>query len=519
MNERVALLNIILLLAHESFNKDKNPTTPKMISDCMGSIKETAVGTGVSEDERVESNLKDFVGWMLKEGVKNPYDVKTLKSQLKLLTINNPELAEHLFKELSEVPNLSQDELEIRTGFYYRRVQSYHNETKFGQIFTKHYFEFKNDVVGSVNRQTLLNQLVEETAPYVDDGASGLEGIGAINSTLNMGDSEQFTNAFEKAKETVSDEGRLKLGLQGWNQALGGGIPRGAVIDVDALTGRGKSETLRFMLRTAARYNAPFRFFPDRNKAMFLYLTLEDADTDVIRKMYCDIVEEQTDEECDLSAVSAEEARQVVDKYFKENGYEFQIVYAKKHELRVSHIRTIVEHYERAGYEIMAMAVDYLQLLYYDDMPGTNGPTQVKNLIGAMEAITKPRLISLLTANQLDTKAKEIARFETEIAPNVVGKNMQENCKSITNEVDIEIATHIVAANESDDGYAYHQLAVGKNRTTKRVPPNMKYAVYRMHISKDGTPVAFIKPDIEGENMVRDKTAGELRSEGGGSYF
>lgn len=519
MNERVALLNIILLLAHESFNGQKNPTTPNMIQECLGSLRDTAVGTGVSEDEQVEANLKDLVGWMLKEGVKNPYDLASLKTQLRLLTINCPELAANLLNELNGIGELTQEELETRIGFYYRRVQSYHNETRFGQIFTKHYFEFKNDVVGQINRQTLLNNLLEEAAPFVDDGAQGLENIDAINSTLNIANSEEFEAAFERAKDTVSDEGRLRMGLQGWNLATGGGIPRGAVVNVDALTGRGKSETLRYILRTAAAYNTPYRFFPDRPKTMFLYITLEDSDTDVVRKMYTDIIEESTRTLCDISKVGSEEAKKVVEEYFSSRGYEFQIVYAKKHELRVSHIRTVVQHYERAGYEIMALALDYLQLMYYDDMPGTNGPTQVKNLIGAIEAITKPRLISFLTANQLDTRAKEIARFETEIAPNVVGKNMQENSKAITNEVDIEIATHVVAANESDDGYSYHQFAVGKNRTTKRVLPGDKYAVYRMGVTEDGAPCGFIFPDIDGECMVRNCTSGELRSAGGGAYF
>lgn len=490
-----------------------------MVRDTIVNITPSEISTGVTDDENIIVALKELATWMIAEGIAQPYEFTAIKAQLRIILIGHPEFTAQILDDLSNIKNLSQEELELQIGFYYKRVRSYYNDVGFNKVFSRAYFDLRNNVDGSVNKQNLINTLIEDSREYIEASGDSIESIGAVQATLNVSNEDEFTKAFERAKDTVSNDGMLKTGLQGWNTALGGGLRRGDVIDMDALTGRGKSDTARYMLRTIARYTPPFKFFPNREKNMLLYISCEDSETDTIRKMYSDIVEERDGVNCDISKVDVAEAQRVVKEYFLTNGYHFQIVYCRKHELKVSDIKTIINTYEKAGYEIMMMVVDYLQLLYYQDMPGGNDPTKVKNLIGSIETHTKPRLITFLTLNQLDSKAKEIARFETEIAPFVVGKNMQENCKSITNEVDVEIVCHVQYGSESEDGFAYHQFAVGKNRVSKKVPANEKYAVYRMACDADGKPIGFIVPDFDKECQVRNSSGGRLRSEGGGSMF
>lgn len=514
MKDREQLVNIILLLVNESYHTSKNSTVKHLVEDALDSIKLPLAMVGVTDEANVIERLKELTYWLLEHSGEAPIEIDHIITKLKVISINFKGHYDLIIDELGKIPEKSQKKLKQDCQYYYNAVKDFIDDLKFSKKLKQLSFDYHVDSRVHTDKQAFLERLVTELSAHAAPRKTNGLNIHGINSALSLSNRDDVAKAIETAQQISSDDGLMVTDIQGWNDLFGGGIRRGEIIDLDALTGRGKSDTVRRILRGIMRSNKPYMLDPTRKPAMVI-LTLEDTPEDILNKMYCDIVEEETGVSVDITKTDRFEVAEYLQSYLGVNGYNLLVYHGDKHEVNFDGFKRMVEYIESEGYEIHMLALDYLQLMRSDDQAGANPPTQLKMLFGRLGDCTKQRKTTLITCNQFDSKAKELVRNTMEFAKEAVGKNYQENCKSLTNEVDLELAAHVVTGAESEDGFAYHQLARGKHRAGKKTPVGDRYAVYRMHCTDDGKPIGFIKGDLNGASQVRNRTSGALRADGG----
>lgn len=518
MKDREQLINIILLLVNDRYSSTRNNTITKLVEDALDTIKIPVAMVGVTDEANVIERLKELIYWLMRYDPEKVIEIDHIVTKLKVISVNFKGHYDLIIGELEKIPEKSQKKIKQDCQHYYYAIKDYIDDLKFSKTLRQLSFEYHSDNRVHTDKRGFLDRLVNELDPYTAPRNSGGLNIPGIHTAITLDNREGVAQLIETAQQISSNDGLMTTDIQGWNELMGGGVRRGEIIDLDALTGRGKSDTVRRMLRGIMRSNKPYMLDPARTPAMVI-VTLEDTPDEILNKMYCDIIEEETGESVDVTQVDKYAIADFLQEYLGINGYKLRIYHGSKHEFSYDGFQRIVENLEAEGFEVHMLALDYLQLMRFDDQPGGNPAVQLKTLFGRIGDCTKKRKISLITCNQFDSKAKELVRNTMEFAKEAVGKNYQENCKSLTNEVDMELAAHVVTASESEDGFAYHQLARGKHRAGKKTPPSVRYAVYKMHSTSDGKPIGFIKGDLNGASQVRNRTAGSLRSQGGGDIW
>lgn len=518
MKDREQLLNIILLQVNESYLQGNRTDYHSLVEEALDFIKPPQAMFGVTDEASAIEHLKSLAVEMLVKGNKEPVEIDKFITRIKVLAINFKHLFDLICEELAKIPLKEQKQLKKDVRYYAQLIRDKLDDLKFTRIMRQKFFDFQSNTNIHTDKRAFLDGLIESLQPYTNSSTKQGLNIPGINNIISLANRDQVANIIQTAQQICSDDGMMVTDIQGWNALFGGGLRRGEIIDLDAMTGRGKSDTVRRIIRGIARSNKPYMLDPNKKPALLIF-TLEDTPDEILSKMYCDIREEEEGQPIDITKVDRYDVAEYVESYIGVNGYKLLIVEGEKHAVNVDGWRRLIDYIEADGYEIHLAALDYLQLMRYDDMPGGNPATQIKNVLGKTGEYCKQRLITYITCNQLDTKAKEHARTSIEIAREVVGKNFQENCKSITNEVDMELCAHVATGSETEDGFAYHQLARGKHRNGKKTPVGDRYAVYAMHRTEDGKPIGFIKGDLGGPAMVRNRTAGALRSAGGGEIW
>ena len=520
LNDRVALAYTIILLANESYNTNaKNPMIPTLAKNIIKKIKKPTTTTSNKDVNSLMLSLFSIVEDILDDGVKKPIETKHFKQQLKFLTINFPEIHELLTEEFNQLESgKPQEQIKETLGVYYNTLNEYYSNKELKKIFNNYFFKLE-EVKGQLeDPETFLNAMMAECAPLASKRKGGsLDTLPFIHGHVSLANPDTFKEAWDIAKEIDSDEGLLVTDLEGWNALFGGGLRRGEIIDLEARTGCGKSDTMRRIIRGVMKTTTPHNFTVGDKVPTILIFSMEDTTDKIVKHLYCDDLEEKTGTQIDISTVDSDEAFKYVKEVLGAKGYHLEIVYGKKHTITVKNVAQTIDILENSGHEIHLMALDYLQNMRSDDMPGGNTAVQIKNCLGSLGDVTKPKKITLLVANQIK-KAPEVTQAVTdnvEFAQYAVGKAWCENCTSVTNEVDMELVGHI---REGDDGNWYHQLAIGKHRYGKYTPRDHKYAVYRMGKDEQGGKAGFIKGDVDAEHsMVRNATAGQYRVHGGGA--
>lgn len=323
---------------------------------------------------------------------------------------------------------------------------------------------------------------------------------------LHFADTEALEKAFIRAQENFSPEGVLRTGLQGLNKMMGiGGFPRGYYVNFGALTHNYKSGILLDMFVHIARFNKPKLRDPNKKPAL-LRVSFENQQEQDLSKMYKDIYEQKTGQECDLSKVNPAEAAKFIYDHLSETGFEIFMEFFSPNDFTVDDMIALLDDYEKRGYEVQLLDLDYLELI-----------VKASKLVRPDKAITDaadklrgycyPKGITVLTAHQLSTEAQQLSREGTaNFAVKVSEGGWYMNCKSLHTKLDLEVLMHI----HKHQGDSYLTFARGKMRNGETVPIAHRSFAYKME--KIGT----IHPDImEDDSRAIYQLSTYLRQQGG----
>lgn len=516
MKERIVLINILLALINQSYGSNKNQTLMAAIDEALPLIRTPTITSGGSDEASLLISLKELVMELKQIGTREPFDVRHIRARLRVIGIYFKDVVVLVEDYLTDMETKS---VELANRDYYNfhsQINTFVRESCFSKVMNEFSFKLRENPDLLKDRENYLREMNEALAPYVSGGTGfSYTDVPGIVSSVDLDDTEGLTALYNETQDLYSSLGVLKFDLQGWNDLFGPskGILRGEFGEIQALSGMGKSETMRKMLSGIAMSNTPHMLKQDKTPCI-VYLTYEDTQREVYEKMFIQLYREEFDTLTTINDMATTEIVEYVQSKLQSMGYKFKVIYGEKYGSTPYDVVNLLEAIQQDGYEIHAFGLDYMLLLNMANVPGQMDTYKLKNGYGIVGSYTKARGITCITAAQIDDSAKYLIEESEEFAKDAINRNMSAGSKYIIHELDFRLFAHVA---ECGDGF-FHQLAKGKHRLGKGTPSNEKYAVYKMH-SIDNTPAGFIKSDLHTESQVRNNTGGNLRSRGGGVAF
>lgn len=401
-------------------------------------------------------------------------DERSLKTIESVCFTDDTSVKEEIVKRLKPTKNTVQTQIEL---------------LKLVNVLDDARFKLHRGGLTEEDKSKLLDHIVNSVEKANNGGNSELTRLKIRE--VNFNDSDSMSSNFDAADQVFGTEGILKFGLQGFNDLFGAhqGIRRGETVVVAALQHKWKSGVLLTSLLQAINFNTPTFLVlppppegqPDTRKALFLHITLENDALQDMLSAYAYLYENLTGKKASLVGMSQEEKEKAVDfvkRYMDYRGVEFRILQYKAGELTYSHIMDIVEEYKQLNYEIHMVTLDYMGKMSTRGCRNAMVGQDIQDLYQRLQNFFLTEKIAFITAHQLSTEAKALERDgEETLVKRVANLGYYAGCKSVDNEVDMEIFQHKIVIN----GKHYITWQRGKHRKPGvDTPEEMKFCIYQM---------------------------------------
>ena len=334
-----------------------------------------------------------------------------------------------------------------------------------------------------------VEELVQHATP-----SSGPPGM---VDRVDFSSRDSLHSAMEK-HTTRNVDGVMKLGLQGMNKMFGpaGGIVRGESIVFNASSHNFKSGMLQSIAMWVASYNVPVVKDP-RKKPMILFVSLENEAFQNMFWIFKQIYWNQHGTP-HPPGMTREQIVAYVANFFQERGYHFEIVRYLPETFGSDELKLLVEWYEGLGFELHLLIIDYMNKMRKGSgSMGRDAPDHllVQHLYSNICNYTKNKLITLVTAHQLNRDADKLKAVGTTNIVKQLGPSHLGASVGVQQEVDIAVYMHIEI---TPDGQAFLTMRKDKHRYVDGMSEKDKYVAYRF------TPHG-IKDDLMGNTeCVRD---------------
>lgn len=522
--KKTILINIMLSIILESHAKGNSPIVAMKVTKALDLLKIPEFSSGNGNEMSLLCALRDMSQRLLNRPPGSKIDIDTFFMDLEHASIYYPEVVTFIKQKLDGIDSLSDKELAKRSGWYIQQVNEYIETTEVSRMASQLGFAIRECQSKGDHKRIgqLLKEFKQESAQYEKLDGEGdynpLAHIGGVREVSGTTNSKTLVSALDDAEITYEGEGLIKFGLQGWNDAFGPkrSVPRGVMIEIQALSGKSKSETMRRLLSDVCTENDPYLFNPGL-KPVVLYFTAEDTTSECWNKLYiqfyCELTGTFPTEE-----VSNEEKAQYCMDHLTKRGIHFEIISCRKNETTPEEVLEVVQYYQTTGWEVLALGVDYMALYKHDHYdPSLLDTYKIQRKHSVIGGFCKENKILAFVANQLGSAdAEEAAASEEDFARVAAKRGYVVGSRRIKDELDGRIVVHI---KEAANGKWYHQFAVDKIRWAKGWPQANRYCCYEMH-SIDGLAAGFILSDIGMESKACHDMGGGLKSgKGAGSVY
>lgn len=296
---------------------------------------------------------------------------------------------------------------------------------------------------------------------------------------LDVNDPTSLKMAIKRSLDQISTEGIMRLGQQGLNEMLGveGGIRRGNMYGIGALSHNGKSLSLKTWPLQIVRNNKPFLFDPNK-KPLALYFSFEDSNEKTIQEQYKYLYEMEHQQPISVKAMvdagelTVDMMQEYITQKFKDYGWNYMYIHGVGERTTYVDIINVCEEFKRQGYEVILCSIDYPDLMSRKFCSGDRDEQKTTSLIRNLRQYFESEMISSFIAHQLSDKAQELAREGQEyLARDVAERGMWKGCRTLHTELDVEIVQHIVRIPGQIDYMTYMR---GKHRGLIEPTPNEK---------------------------------------------
>ncbi len=507
MKEILLLIRAITLLFRESQLDTGVTSSPEIVKEVAETVKPPEGAVGSSDNDRdMVMGLRHMAVSMASQPVGTKYVADDLLQKVRMLTRHDESLYDALKEgiggELSEEnTKLLTSNIRSELNEYLREVQALNIIKEYSRKATFQREDIANMPEFIVNFRSALEQYE----------SSKKERDPAIVGEVRLSETDRVESVYRQAKELNDEKGIMKLGWQAINRMLQGGLRRGEEVVIGALQHNFKTGFTLSLFKQIALYNVPYMIDP-KKKPLLLRISFEDPLSLNFPFLFRNIKENETYEHADVTNTPVEEMAAYVQKKLQVNGYEVMLVHVNPSLWGYRDVQNYVMQLESEGYEIHVLMLDYLNMLDKRGLDNT-GPTgsNIRDLFRRMRNFCSPRKITLITPHQLSTEAKLLIRQgnEENFVKDIANKGYYDSCKTIDQEVDLELYIHIVKA----DNKSWLTVQRGKHRLIQQTKEEYKFTVLPF------CDVGDIRDDINGPDTSRKKPAGVAPGEDANQNF
>lgn len=496
MDNKLLLTNGIVLLYRESQFAEATDNSSDLIKQIVESIKLPELSIGLDHEKNVLSGLKKTALGMCSNPPNHKYEVSELLLRLKV----NCNEDEGLFDALRDGISVELSEESLRRICLNLRIQlrQFMDTMRITEIMhratTK--LKFEGDKIPDIRK--FIANVTAELEPYQIHGD---EIDPSIVDDIDFSNEDSVNAVYEDLKQQETGAKILKLGWQGINRMLQGGLRRGEAVLLSALQHNYKTGFGLSIFKHIALYNDPKTILNDpKKKPLLLRISFEDAAKNNMQFLYQSLYENEFKKAVpDFTELNAKEMTKYVRDKLQVNGWHIRIMRVDPTNWTYREIQNTVLKLEAEGYEVIVCELDYLALV-----PTTGcviGPAGVdkRDLLRRTRNFMSRRDITFFTPHQMSTDAKNLLRNgNDDLVQEVAGKGYYEGSKQLDQEVDLELHIHIVKVN----GKSYLTVQRGKHRVIRQTPDIDLYCVLPFE------PIGGILDDINGPDTTRRRPGG-----------
>lgn len=503
MDTKLILVKIITLLFLESKQKDNSNTSIDLVSNILTHIKlpESYTTNDFGKDPLI--SLRETARWMVSNPKEVEYDKKEFLQRIRVNVNNDNGLYDAFYNAIG--PEYDEGNLKTTILSYRKILNEFIGQTKVKDIlksaYTKAWFQPQG-----VDWRYFVEELIAELDPFrtmeLADNTHP-----SVVSDIMFTDKEAVRSVFQRGITELDTRGIIKFGWQGLNRMFGpsGGARRGEFIVIGALQHNFKSGTTLEMFKSAAIYNTPVLRDPTK-KPLLMRISFENPIELDIANLYRSLTENETGVYCDPALIDADEATRYVIDRLQFNGFYINMAHIDPSEFTYRDLFDRIERFEAEGYEVVMLNIDYLPMMSKKGCAQGPAGVEIRDLYRRVRNFTSKRGIITITPHQLSTEAKQLTRIGVDnFVQEIANKGYYDGCRTIDQEVDMEIYQHIVKVN----GVSYLTLQRGKHRKPTITPEKDLYCCYMFQ------QVGTIPDDVLGVDNSRRVVGGKTMTEGG----
>lgn len=506
MDPKLLLVKAITLLYKESCQQDSSVRSGDLAKRIISTIK---MPEGMMDYDKTRETLqavRSTALWMAENPADHTYDRPGLLQRIRI----NAGDDDALYYAFEQGINASVDEelLKKQCLILRQELRNYLEQVEITALLKSAYHKvaFNPDGVDWTNFVREHHAALE---PFTHSrGRDKIEGMVDEVDTSNQ---EQLGNLLRRSAEEASPQGVIRIGWQGITRMLGEheGIVRGESVVVGALQHNFKTGFTLNLFKHAALYNKPY-MLDEKKKPLLVHISTENSLESNVLWLYANLKENETGLECDLTYFQVEdeelkkerilEATRYVHERLSVNGYNIRMCRMNPSDVSYHTIYDYILQLEAEGYEVHMVVLDYLNMISKKGCTAGPHGFETRDLFRRMRNFMSEHKIAFITPHQLSTEAKQLVRQNVEnFVQEIANKGYYDSCRTIDQEVDLELYIHIVKIN----GESYLTIQRGKHRGLVRMTQEKdKYCVLPF------SPIGGIRDDINGPDTTRRHVGG-----------
>ena len=472
------LIKIITTLYYCSLLKVQDNTIKDEIELVLKSVKvnnKQVIDIPGNENNVIE-NLKNTIEWIINAS-NVVFTKENIIQRLKINLINNNDYVKIIEDSFTEIADENEIKIKINELMSELRFEKNRNDIK-DTIASAYYgINFNSDKSDTKNVIETLSLKLDALRSASNNEIKGRTG------RIDFSDKEEIRKALLKGKETFSNAGLIRTGLQGFDRAFGGGIPRGYFGNVGGITGNYKTGWLRDLPLFIPHFNPnPWCWEKDR-KPLVSRISFETTESQDIIALATRLIEHSSNKEIEPDTLSVEQATDLLYDHFNNNGYQFILECFDPLYFSIYDLFKIYDEYYKSGYEIHFASIDYLMLIAHNTM-GDRADSKILRTYEMARNYLHPKGATTFTGAQLNSEAKHLAQDKNPRVAEIFASGFYyTDCKSLRDKFDIEIITHIYEhpkINENGRKRKFLTMAKGKHRGGEllKIPSEYHYWTY-----------------------------------------
>ena len=455
-----------LQLLFRDGGENKN-STRELITNILAIYKPMDSFAITGGEQESTEKIRDYLLECLDEEILNREIIlQNLNDILK--TSTRKDTAIDMFKMVEEDDNkniIRALENELNNKIYIYRIK---------KTLNGYTYDFDKKFKSGMSPDDMLSKIIEELTILTKNIKNKDD---AIVNEVDLDNVENVSKVFQVVKETNEAEGfKFKLGLRALNKITNNGYKDSEFVIWNALQHNYKSGMLASSLIGIARYNKPIMIDPSKTP-LLLYVSLED-DLDILFEfLYRQMYYTDNKVKADMTNTSKEEMSKYVKDKLQETGFKVKFIRVDPSDWSYSSFFSLIEKYEKDGFELKTVILDYLSLIPTVGCIATGAVgSDLRDLYRRVRNFFAKRKCLFISAHQLSPDAQMINRenLTGEVFLNrIMGKGFFDGSKKLSQEMDLELYAYKFTQNNKD----YLAIGKGKHKGSKVMKSTDKLAI------------------------------------------